>query len=133
MRYVTRVLDPLEWPRLKEAGGPFAEIDLPDLAGGAVIAAEVEGGPDDGRIVAYWVLLVAVHAEPLWIAEGHRGHVSLARGLLTQMQAEMAARKVELAFGVVEDTQTAAYLAMVDRAGFQKAPGQLYFVRPGGS
>jgi hypothetical protein len=124
MTYTVRVLPDAEWGRLAEAGGPLAGLDLSGLAGGTIIVGEA-----DGRIVAYWPILLAVHVEPLWIAPEHRGHAGLTRPLWQATQQQLRQQGIALAFGIVEDTQTEAYLRLVGKAGFQPVPGRLYFLR----
>jgi hypothetical protein len=110
-------LDQIE--RLREAGGPLAEVDLTQLDLEALPVIEV-----DGSIVAYWPIFYALHLEPLWIAEDHRHQVG--RLLLTLMEQTLTTLGKPVAFAVIDpDTPV---LALAERLGFDRVPGDLYYV-----
>ena len=122
---MTRVLmlPPEEIERVREAGGPLA--DLPDLSGlkaeKTVVAVEV-----DGRIVAYWVAFYALHLDPLWVAEAHRTNPAVNRGLLEAMGTVVARTGEPVAFAILAGD--APHLPQAERLGFAPVPGNLYYV-----
>ena len=118
------VLPPEEIERVQEAGGPLA--DLPERSGlrdMTVVVAEV-----DGRIVAYWVLWYALHAEPLWIAEDHRGDPGVARGLVDLTLETARATGEPAAYAQIEPDNLPTVGAMAARAGFAPAPGTTFYL-----
>ncbi len=109
--------------RVREAGGPLAEVE--DLSGlrdeKTIVAVEV-----DGRVVAYWVAFYALHLDPLWIAEAHRGNPAVNRTLLEGMGAVVVQTQESVAFAVLADG--APHLSQAERLGFARVPGDLYYV-----
>lgn len=112
-------LDQIE--RLREAGGPLVEADLSQLALEALPVIEV-----DGRIVAYWPMFYALHLEPLWIAESQRRIPGVATRLLDLMTEALHAIGKPVAFAVIDPTTPV--LKMAERLGFDRVPGDLYYV-----
>jgi hypothetical protein len=119
------ILDPDQIERIREAGGPLAEApDLSKFAQEAIIpVVEVEG-----RITAYWPVWKAVHAEPLWVAEGCRHNTAVIRGILQGVETALRAMGDPVAFAVIgqEDLDTSGVYAK--RLGFDRVPGDLYYV-----
>ena len=110
--------------RVREAGGPLT--DLPELSGlkeMSVVVAEV-----DGRIVAYWVLWYALHAEPLWIAEAYRKHPGVARGLVEQTVALAKSSGEPAAYAQIDAENLDAVGPYADRLGFAPAPGSMFYL-----
>jgi len=107
--------------RLREAGGPLAEADLTQLDLEALPVVEV-----DGSIVAYWPIFYALHLEPLWIVEDQRARRPVVKGLLDLMRESLALIGKPVAFAVIDpDTPI---LALAERLGFDRVPGDLYYV-----
>lgn len=114
--------------RLREAGGPLAE--LPDHllervnAGHASVAVvEVEG-----QIVAYWVVFYALHAEPLWVKESHRKHPGVLRSLIAETTALIQATEEPVAFAIVGQPDLDLHQVDPRRLRFAPVPGDLYYL-----
>lgn len=113
-------MDELE--RIREAGGPLAEADLSKLVGRALVAVvEV-----DGRIVAYWPVWQAVHAEPLWVTEAARNNPAVIRGILDQVEVAIDQFGDPLIFAIIEEGNELTSGAYASRLGFEKVPGELW-------
>jgi hypothetical protein len=117
-----RILPPEEYGRLKEAGGPLADV-RPDPAHTKVNVVE-----ENGQIVGYWPVFNAVHAEPLWIPESHRHRREVALALIAQVLETLQEYNVAAAFGVIADVDFVVNFPMAKKLGFSKAPGDLYFI-----
>lgn len=107
--------------RIREAGGPLAEVDLSHMHQALIAAVEV-----DGKLVAYWPVWRAVHAEPLWVTEEARKSPAVIRGILDQVEAAMTEMGDPLIFAVIgdQDILTSGRYAM--RLGFERVPGDLF-------
>lgn len=110
-----------ERERLREAGGPLAEVDLKTLEAEALPVVEV-----DGRIVAYWPVFYALHLEPLWVAEAFRQHPGVLKGLLEQTEAAVASTGEPASFAIIDPE--APSLPLAEKLGFARVPGDLYYV-----
>lgn len=75
----TRVLDPMEWPRLDDAGAETV-WRLLDPAHARILAIE-----QDGQIVGTLTLITVLHAECLWIHPSHRRRFGVMKRLLDGM------------------------------------------------
>lgn len=107
-------------------GNPFeGRPDVVRRLGNAQVVA-VEA--DDGRIVACWPIWVAVHLEPLWIAETQRGNPAVARSLVEGMRAQLQAEGITTAFAVIGYADVVTHAPMAGRLGFQRMPGDLFFL-----
>jgi hypothetical protein len=122
MAVIKKVLDPADYGRLAEAGGPLADV-IPNPEHTVVNVVE-----EDGRVVAYWPTFNAVHAEPLWIAETHRHRREVTIALVEQVMETLQGCGVPVAFGIIADVDLIINLPMAKKLGFQKAPGELYFI-----
>lgn len=79
---MTRVLPPAEWPQL--AATPLADVwPYLDPMRTRIIVSE-----RGGRIVGHLVLMLALHAEFLWVSPELRAKVSVIRRLREQMFIE---------------------------------------------
>jgi hypothetical protein len=76
---VTRLLPPDEWDKVAVAGVPRALDPHRNL----VIVTE-----DAGHVVGCVVLMTALHAEFLWIADAHRGRAVVFRALWRRLVQE---------------------------------------------
>lgn len=122
MTAIRRLLLPLDQrERLREAGGPLAEVDLSRLEAEQLPVVEV-----DGRIVAYWPCFYALHLEPLWIAEDHRQHPAVVRHLLEAMQEALQIIGESVSFAIIDPSTDT--LALAERLQFARVPGDLYYV-----
>lgn len=83
----------------------------------------------DGKIVAYWPIIVTVHVEPLWISPEHRHNRQVAKLLVQQVFETLKAEGITLAFGMIADEDFVQNFPMAAKLGFQKAPGDLYFIQ----
>ena len=107
--------------RLKEAGGPLADQDLSKMEA-ALPVVEV-----DGRIVGYCPGFYALHLEPLWVDPAFRKISSVARGLLEEVANVVAATQEPVSFAIIDPTEADA-LPILERLGFERVPGDLYYV-----
>lgn len=121
----TYILPPNQAARVLEAGGPLTELptDPAQLAKLTLAVVEV-----DGRIVAYWVVWLGLHVEPLWVMPEYRRHAGVIRGLTETMQAAVVATGERAAFCVIDAENVAVVEPYATRLGFQPAPGSLYYV-----
>jgi hypothetical protein len=110
--------------RAAEAGGPLAEQPgiLEQLKAGVVAAVAL-----DGKIVAYWPIWVAVHAEPLWVAPEHRSP-QVIRGVIQALQQALAEEQVPSAFAIIGHADQAVSLPPALKLGFERVQGDLYYV-----
>ena len=115
--------------RVREAGGPLDEHPevLDQLKTGVVAAVE----DDEGRIVAYWPIWVGIHAEPLWVTQAARTP-KVIRCLIQTLQQALAEEAIPTAFAVIGHGDLATSLPPALKLGFQRVPGDLYFVQAEG-
>lgn len=113
----TRILPVAEWARLEvtEARDAWEHLD-PDR--NRVIVAE-----HDGAIVGCVILMQAVHAEFFWIAEAHRGRVSVFRRIRERMVAEARAWRAPVVLASAVSDQMRCILG---KLGAQSLPGDHY-------
>lgn len=119
-----RVLDPGEYNRLQEAGGPLAGYDLSRIDHMRILGVE-----EHGRLIGYWAVAVLVHAEPLWLDAPARGRPSVVRKLLTALTSLLQDLECKVAFGVINDRDFDMNLPMARRLGFERVPGDLYVIQ----
>jgi hypothetical protein len=119
------LLPPDQIERVREAGGPLAE--LPDLSKvrdqTRVAVVEV-----DGRIVGYWVLWMALHVEPLWVTPDVRRAPAVIKGLLAEVESAILSSGESAAFAVIDPSDVAQVAAYAERLGFHDAPGKLLYI-----
>jgi hypothetical protein len=120
------ILPPAQIARIREAGGPLAEVDdLSRLASMAIVPV-VER---DGKIVAYWPVFKAVHAEPLWVATEARMSATVIRAILHGVESALSAMGDPVAFAIIsEDDEGLVSGKYATRLGFRPVPGELYYV-----
>lgn len=107
----TRVLPIEEWYRL--AHTELGSV-LDRLSGANVMVVE-----HDGQIIGCWALMLAVHAEGVWIHPAHRGKGSVARRLWSGM------RSLAASFGassVITGARDSSVCALLENHGAQKLP-----------
>lgn len=104
---------------------PFDTAGLPRLPNMRVVGAVRE---HDGMIVAYWMLFDAVHVEPLWIAADYQRKPALGRRLWEGVRKILCEVKVPRAFAMIHNDDAAMNMPMAMRLGFQRLPGDLYFL-----
>lgn len=121
---VVRELEPGEYNRIHEAGGPLAGYDLSAIDHMRIIAVE-----EAGQIIGYWAVAVLVHAEPLWLGERARGRPGVVRRLLNGLVALLQRLDCQVAFGVINDKDFDINLPMARRLGFERVPGDLYVIK----
>ena len=113
--------------RLKEAGGPLAEVDTSNMHKANIAAVEV-----DGQLVAYWPVWRAIHAEPLWVHEDYRRHPGVIRAILRELERAldplMAETGEHIAFAILGDQDILTSGKYVMRLGFERVPGDLFFL-----
>ena len=121
---ITRILGRNEIERVREAGGPLAEVpDLSRLTEATIVVVE-----DAGRIVAYWPIFYALHLEPLWITEDHRKSPSVVKGLLEAVGVVVEASEEPVSFAIIDPDLAESSLPLAERLGFARVPGDLYYV-----
>lgn len=118
-----RELKPEEYPLLAKVG-LFEQTGLPSLEQSKVIV----GITSDKQIAAYWIVFDAVHVEPLWIRDDYRKNPGVGRRLWTAVQKVLLECKVKMAFAMIADGDAAINLPQATRLGFQRVPGQLYYI-----
>lgn len=118
------ILQGADVERVREAGGPLAEVeDLSKLRNDAtVIAIEV-----DGQIIAYWPAFYALHLEPLWIKDEFRKSPGVNRALLELVASVVTRTEEPVAFAIIENPEAESF-HLADRLGFARVPGDLYYV-----
>lgn len=120
------ILTGADLDRIKEAGGELAEF--PGSFGeqwgerGCCPAIEV-----DGKVVAYWGVFWAVHAEPMYVAPEHR-NPGVIRALIGLLEATLAEMKVDLACAVIEQEQVDTAGRYAQRLGFKQVDGSLFYL-----
>ena len=115
-----------DWHRLATLE-PFATGGLPNPAFNRILVAEV-GGPG-GEVVGYWMVLTCVHAEPIWIKDEHRKRPGLIRRLWGAVWQVLQENDVQIAFACITDKDAASNVPLAMRLGFEKVPGDLYYIR----
>lgn len=121
MTPTARVLPPDEWDKLADFE-PFKSHGLPTVEHWRVIVGEV-----DGEIISFCCLFNAVHWEPWYIAPAYRKHPGLIRAMINKTDEELLAAKVGNVFVCVSD-DLPEQQALVERFGFEPAPGKLYIL-----
>lgn len=116
-----RVLPPEDWGRLRDHE-PFTTGGLPDPEYWRIVVAE-----QGDRIVAFTCLYTAVHYEPIWIHPEFRHRPQLFLDLWRASKAILDEAGVQLLFAQVPDSLP-HQKRMVEKFGFQPAPGQLYLL-----
>jgi len=114
-----RVLPPEEWDKV--AGiPPFNTGGLPNPEYWRIVVVE-----RDGQIVACCSLFDTVHWDMFWVAAESQGAAGVFRELL------LGGAEVMLTYGIRQVHTTVPdgrpeLVAMLDRFGFERAPGALY-------
>jgi hypothetical protein len=111
-----------DWPRLL-ALPFFADRGLPSGEGWRMLVAE-----RDGTIVGFSALFDAVHWEPWWIAPDERGNAAIVRGMLREGKHILQELGAGGVFAMIDYSATDAHREMIERLGFQPAPGHTYML-----
>jgi ribosomal protein S18 acetylase RimI-like enzyme len=119
---VVRDLPAEEWEKLR-AFEPWATQGLPSEEHSRIIVAE-----QGGAIIAYWGIFTAIHVEPLWIHPDHRRRPGLVRRLWGSVVATLQGAGIRTAFACIADADAAQNVPLALRRGFERMPGDLYFV-----
>ena len=129
MPSISRMLPPAEWSRIlrDQPESPLAQQfqvnGIPDADSARICVVE-----RDGRIVGSWMIFMACHAEPVYVNPDARTP-SVIKALLEQTVTALQADHITHAFAVIADVDLLENAPMAHKLGFQKAPGELYFVR----
>jgi len=84
--------------------------------------------PDTSRILGYWGLVDACHAEPVWLAPDLRGDPTVAAALLSATLAELRAAGVGYVYTTIREGDVIIE-RVAERAGFEKLPVTLWAAR----
>lgn len=116
----SRVLPPIEWPRLAGTDlGPVLESLTPETAEIVVVER-------DGAIVACWAVLTVTHLEGLWIDPACRGTASAARRLLNRTVETLLRRNVARVLTAASSDRVRALLTHI---GATKIPAEMFSVQ----
>lgn len=121
MAFRAYVLPDDEWDRIDREcpDSPMAGVDRSSMLGHLIVLER------DGQIVGHWPLMLAWHAEPLYIRPDART-VSGVRELIHAVQRTIGEESIPVAFAVMEDQAVAK---MAARLGFQPVPGTVYYAK----
>jgi hypothetical protein len=122
-----RELEPDEWDRLRGIP-PFDRVGPMDAAGRAGHVRMVVAETPDGKIVGYWMLFDAVHAEPMWIAEEFRHNPALIRRLWGKTRELLQEAGIPVAFAFIAEGALPTNLPQALRLGFQPLKGELFYL-----
>lgn len=103
---------------------PFDVLGPPQASNCSVLAMLDE----EGKVIAYWTVFAAVHVEPMWIAEHHRGNTGLVRRLWTAVLQKLKAVGCKTAFATIKYDDAMASLPPALRLGFKRYYGDLYTI-----
>lgn len=112
--YPIRTLPVEEWPKLE---AQFAErhVALPDPRLARIVVAE-----DGSQIVAFLVVQMVPHLEPIWIDRRYRGKLHWPR-LVTAAKKHLDAKSSYFAFA-----PNAHIARMIDAAGLTRLPWTIF-------
>lgn len=100
---------------------------LPRGADGMVVCV-LDRDADDARLLGYWPIWTAIHLDGLWVDTSAEGPAAGAlRSLLQGLFATLDHNGVGTAFAILAEGTLSHEQAA--RLGFQRAPGDLYFLR----
>jgi hypothetical protein len=125
---VCRELPPEEWDRLREFE-PFSSKGLPSADRTRILVLETP----DGRLVGWWFLFLAYHAEPLWIHPDYRRKAASVGRLVKGMQDLLVAEGCTGAFALIGDAADEVVRTQAARLGFERIPATVHFVTPRGA
>jgi hypothetical protein len=124
----TRILEGDDLWLLADVPGPFeGQRDVIAQLGNAQVVAVED--PTTGQILGYWPIWVAVHLEPLWVQPAARRNPAVIKALVMGMRAQLAAERITTAFATIAHVDLTANLPMAARMGFERVPGDLFFVK----
>jgi hypothetical protein len=109
----SRVLPEAEWGRLKDLP-PMGPLSWP-------VVAEDE----TGEIRGYWIVMTAVHVEPIWIDPRFRGNAGMLRKLWRGVRGVLKELNCKFAVAVVMRDNPPTHA--IERLGFQKVNGDLWY------
>lgn len=106
-----------EWGRL--AGTPLAPHAAGLQPGARILVVEDETGAIHGQ----WVAVNYLHAEGLWISDGHRGRGAVLARLLGEMRRTAEAAGVDVVMTAAIDDRVRG---LITRVGGRQMPGDSY-------
>jgi len=115
-----RLLPPDEWDRIAHIE-PYASGGLPDPDHWRIVVAE-----DDGRVVGYCALFDTVHWDCWSVDPAYRGNPVVFKDLIEGGVQVMQEHGIDLVHTTVPDGQPEVG-GMLERFGFSRAPGTLYY------
>lgn len=116
-----RLLRAEEYPKLARVPGPFHGQQLAQTDSCRVAVAE-----QDGVIIAYWVISLVVHLDPLFIADDFRHHPKLALGLLGLVVSVLQTLGATYAYAIIANGDQPANGTLAEKMGLTPVPGTLY-------
>lgn len=121
---VVRELTPEEYPRLKQI---LPEgFGLPSPQTSRVVIAE----DSEGAIKGYWFVYIALHVEPLWVAEEKRHDFSVIARMWKRVKEIMYADKWLAGYAIIADSNLDTVGKSAEWLGFTKIDGSLYYIMP---
>lgn len=106
---------------------PGLAVALPRTAEGMVVCV-LDTPHENARLLAYWPIWIATHLDGLWVDTSEEGPAAGAlRSLLEGVFATLDHNGVGTAFALLSEGTLSHQQA--SRLGFERAPGDLYFLR----
>jgi hypothetical protein len=123
----TRILEGEDLWRLADAPGPFqGRRDVIAALGNAQVVAVEDA---QGTLLGYWPIWLAVHLEPLWVQPEARKNPAVIKALVMGMRAQLQAERITTAYATIAHEDLPTNLPMAARMGFERVPGDLFFVK----
>ncbi len=118
-----RALPPEEWDKIRHIP-PFDTQGLPNPELWRPLVVEI-----DGQVVGCCSIFDTIHWDCWWVDPAHPARAGVFWSLIQAGRAELKSIGVGVAHVVIPDNRP-DLAALVERFGFQKAPGTLYFCVP---
>lgn len=115
-----RTLEPAEYDRLRDLKAFPGEDWIPSPGRSRVMVVENEAG----EIIAFWVVQLVVHVEPIWIKPAARGGI-LAGLMWRALKALLAREEIRPYWALTNQPEVSGYL---QRLGFHKTEFNEVFI-----
>lgn len=126
-KWRARVLPPDQADRLRQLGGPMAlvtDADLPDWSASAILLAVEE--VETGRLVGYWPVWRAAHAEPCYLDPAVRHNPAVAAALLEGLTTVLREVGIAQVYALIHTVDLAVNGPLAAKLGFIRAEGDVY-------